>query len=81
MSSIDHHETAGDERCEVCGATILGHELHCVLEPREGEPREICAVLVGHLECLPGTALSVPEALAYMESVEARAAGHALLTL
>jgi len=50
MSSIDHHETAANERCEVCGATTFGHELHCVLEPREGELREICAVLVGRLE-------------------------------
>jgi len=81
MSSIDRSVLTVDDRCEVCGSTLLAEEVHYVLEERPAEPRELCAVLAGHAHCLPGRALSAHEAMAYLESAEAREAGHALLTL
>jgi hypothetical protein len=81
MPSIDRSVLAIDDRCEVCGSTLLAEEVHYVLEERPAEPRELCAVLAGHAHCLPAGALSAPEAIAYIDSVEATVRGHALLTL
>ncbi len=81
MSKFDPFQTQTDERCEICGSTVLRHELRYVLDIRPDEPREVFAKLVGHAGCLPSNAFTATEAVDYMGSTEARAFGHAFLTL
>lgn len=81
MSSFDPFHKSADERCEICGSTVLQHELHYVLDTRPDEPREVFAKVAGHVGCLPKDAFSATEAVDYMGSMEARAVGHWLLTL
>lgn len=81
MSSFDPFQSSADERCEICGSTVLQHELLYVLDTHPDEPREVFAKVAGHGGCLPRDAFTETEAVDYMGSTEARAAGHWLLTL